>query len=245
MCARFTLTSTSSEVARLLGLEDLPDFEPRVNIAPSEDALVEVLEDGRPQLRSMRWGLIPSWADDPQIGQRLINARSETVAERPAFRAAFRQRRCLIPASGFFEWLHLAPEPAQAGLFGDEPKPKAGKVRKVPFYFSLRNGEPFCFAGVWERWNDPAGEPVHTFSILTTEPNELVRPMHNRMPVILPPEVHGLWLEVGEDEVERLLPLLVPFEAEAMQTHPVTSRLNDPRFKAPDCLQPVSVEGVQ
>src|SRR5438067_3297187 len=167
MCGRFTLTAPREALTSLFPLFDIPDVTPSYNVAPTQAVLAVRVPAGRdkPELAALKWGLVPGWADDPAIGNRLINARAETVAEKPAFRAAFRQRRCLVLADGFFEWQKV-------------------NGRKQPYYFGLRRGEPFAFAGLWERW-DKGEIPLETCTLLTTEANTLLRPLHDRMPVIL------------------------------------------------------------
>ena len=203
------------------------NLRPRYNVAPSQDvAVVCAAEEGR-TLAMLRWGLIPAWAKDPAIGHRLINARSETVAEKPSFRSAFRHRRCLIPADGFYEWR------------------REGKTRQ-PWLFGLRDGAPFVFAGLWERWTVPAGaaltgslaerspgDAVETCTILTTAANDTVAQVHGRMPVILPPDVWDAWL-AGEE-----VPL-GPYPADDMTAWPVSTHVNRPANDDPRCVEPIS-----
>jgi putative SOS response-associated peptidase YedK len=167
----------------------------------------------------MRWGLIPSWAKDPGIGTQLINARAETVATKPAFRAAFRERRCLILTDGFYEWQ------SQGG-------------RKRPWCIRMRDRRPFAFAGLWERWTDPEGRAIESCTIITTTPNDLVRRFHHRMPVILAPQAYDLWLDVGIREVDRLLPLLVSYPPDEMIAYPVSPLVNNPANDSPACQTP-------
>src|SRR5262245_33896326 len=185
MCGRYSLATSRGQLADLFRLAGGPDLPLRYNIAPTQPVpVVRAAGDGR-ALALARWGLIPHWASDPAIGNRMINARSETVAEKPSFRDAFRKRRCLIPATGFYEWL------AQAG-------------GKQPYHFRLHDGRPFAFAGLWERW-DRGGEPVASCARRTTEVNAVVRPVHGRMPVIMPPEHFAAWLTAGTREGAELL----------------------------------------
>ena len=229
MCGRFTQRMTWRELHERMGLLGTPlNLRPRFNVAPSQDvAAVRANDDGR-TLAMLRWGLIPAWASDPAIGHRLINARSETAAEKPSFRTAFRHRRCLIPADGFYEWR------------------RQGKTRQ-PWLFGLRDGAPFAFAGLWERWTVPAGaaltgsladrspgDTVETFTILTTASNETVTPVHGRMPVILPAEAYGPWL--AGDEVP-----LAPYPADAMTAHPVSTLVNRPANDDPRCVEPITL----
>lgn len=171
-------------------------------------------------METLRWGLIPSWADDPGIGARMINARSETVAEKPSFRRAFKDRRCLIPADGFYEW----------------QRTNGGKQ---PYYFQTEDRRPFAFAGLWESWSRE-GEEIHSCAILTTNANDLVGEIHPRMPVILPPEDYDLWLDPDARESDLLLPLLRPYPAGDMQAHPVSRKVNKPSNNDPGCVERVA-----
>ena len=193
---------------------------PRYNIAPSQPVLAVRTSPaaGRREFAMPRWGLVPAWARDATIGNRLINARAETVSEKPAFRRAFRERRCLIPADGFYEW----------------KKEGAGKR---PFYVRRRDGAPFAFAGIWERWEGTGGEAVETCAILTTEPNELLAPLHDRMPLIVPPEEYGRWLDPSLRAPERLAPLLRPFPSAALEAFPVGREVNNPRADDPSLIR--------
>jgi len=200
---------------------DLPGVQPHFNIPPSAQVLaVRRLpgHEGR-QLVPLQWGLIPAWAKDPAIGNRLINARAETAPDKPSFRDAFRRRRCLVLADSFFEW-----------------KKQGGK--KEPYLLRLRDSRPLAFAGLWERWQSPDERAVETCTILTTEANELVRPLHNRMPAILEPGDYERWLDPGLQDKEKLVPLLHPFPAEKMTAYPVSQLVNDPRHDDAKCLEP-------
>ena len=233
MCGRFTQRLSWAELHELMGLiGPSRNLRPRYNVAPGQDvAIVRAAEPGPRsggghRLSMLRWGLIPAWARDPAIGSRLINARSETVAEKPAFRAAYRRRRCLVPADGFYEWQ------------------RRGGTRQ-PWLFGLRDNAPFAFAGLWERWAAPEGPapkgslfgpepggPVETFTILTTAANETVAAVHGRMPVILPPDAWDPWL-AGEDIA------LGPYPADEMHAHPVSTLVNKPASDDPRCVEPV------
>jgi putative SOS response-associated peptidase YedK len=223
MCGRFTLTDPDPEVAVQFGLAEMPALEPRYNIAPTQPvaAVRVVAEAAARELVLLRWGLIPFWAKDPEIGARLINARAETVAEKPAFRDAFKRRRCLVVADGFYEW-----------------QKQEGK--KQPFYIRLRAGRPFAFAGLWERWRAADASIVESCTLLTTGPNELMRPLHNRMPVILRPGDYELWLDPAVGQAELLQPLLVPYPAEEMEAYPVSRRVNSPDNDDPACVEPLA-----
>jgi len=197
--------------------------EPRYNIAPTQPVAV-IPNDGRNQLDYYVWGLIPSWAKDPTIGNRMINARSETLTEKPSFRNAFRRRRCLIPASGFYEW-----------------KAVEGQKTKTPMYIHLADGKPFAFAGLWERWDSPDGSTVFSCTIITTRPNEMLSQIHNRMPVILKPEDYSLWLETAEQPVNRLQALLEPYPEEKMGAYEVSRLVNSPSIDEPALIRPLAV----
>lgn len=222
MCGRFTLTADPNELREMFPwLQIPPNIQPRYNIAPTQPVAV-VPNDGENRLNYFIWGLIPSWAKDPAMGSRLINARSETVSEKPAFRAAFRRRRCLIPASGFFEW-----------------KSAEGQKSKIPMYIQMKTGKPFAFAGLWERWDSTDGSTIFSCTILTTEPNELMREIHNRMPVILASEAYPLWLDPGEPEANLLKPLLKPYPADEMKAFEVSRLVNKPQNDQPAVILPV------
>ncbi len=219
MCGRFVLISDIDALQLAFNLTDVPDvLPPRFNIAPSQP--VAVITNAAPQeIAFFRWGLIPFWAKDASIGASLINARAETAAEKPAFRAAFKRRRCLIPADGFFEW----------------QKSDRGKV---PLFIHLRDRRPFAFAGLWETWFSPEGDEVRTCTILTTMPNSFMEPIHNRMPVILPADRYDSWLLPDEQPADRLMPLLQPYDAAEMAAYPVSAFVNNPRNDTPECIEP-------
>jgi len=220
MCGRFTLLTPSETLAEQFELPDMPALPPHYNIAPSQSvaAVRQLPDDGGRELVWLRWGLVPFWAKELDIGARMINARSETVAQKPAFRAAFRQRRCLVLADGFYEWQK------QAGS-------------KQPFFIRLADGRPFAFAGLWEHWDGPEGA-VESCTILTTEPNDLIRPLHNRMPIILPPTDYALWLDRSVQEPRQLQPLLRPYPAQDMMAYPVSLWVNSPQNDGPRCIEP-------
>ncbi len=225
MCGRFTLHASPSLLAELFDLPAEPYLAPRYNIAPTQPVAV-VRVQGPETAREwalVHWGLIPSWSKDPSIGARMINARAETVEEKPAFRAAFRRRRCLIPADGFYEWRSM------------------GKG-KQPYYITMEDRLPFAFAGLWETWTGPDGSALDSCTILTTDPNELMATLHNRMPVILDPEDYALWLGAGgdtpKDQMGELVNLLRPFPAELMTAHPVSKYVNSPMNEGEECIAP-------
>jgi putative SOS response-associated peptidase YedK len=216
MCGRFSLFSPAPVLAEAFDLAGLPELAPRYNIAPTQPvAAVRAGAAGR-QLVRLRWGLVVPWAKDTKVAP--INARSETAADKPLFRAALRKRRCLVPASGFYEWLALA-----------------GGKRKQPYCFRPGDARPWAFAGLWERWQGPGG-PVEGCAILTTEANELVRPVHDRMPVILPRQHWAAWLDPTLQEAGELVPLLRPFPSDAIRAYPVGLAVNNPRNDGPECL---------
>jgi putative SOS response-associated peptidase YedK len=218
MCGRFSLFTPAPDLAGLFDLAGFPELAPRYNIAPTQPvAAVRACDSGRELVR-LRWGLVPPWSRDTKVAP--INARAEKAADKPMFRAALRKRRCLIPADGFYEWLALA-----------------GAKRKQPHCFRARDERPFAFAGLWERWVGPDG-PVESCAILTTEANDLVRPVHDRMPVILPERHWAAWLDAGLQDAAALVPLLRPFPADAMRAYPVGSMVNSPRNDWPACLEP-------
>ncbi|MCI0440057.1 MAG: SOS response-associated peptidase [Chloroflexi bacterium] len=215
MCGRFTLiTDPSALQARFdfdaAGLALAPSY----NVAPTHDVLT-VTNDGDKNVgQLMRWGLIPSWAKDMSIGNRMINARAETVMERPSFRSAFRSRRCLVVADGFYEWQKVGPS-------------------KRPMRIAMKTGEPFAFAGLWERWKAPEGGPILSCTIITTNANELMSPIHERMPVILPREVESLWLD-PEQDAGMLAELLVPYpDLDDLEAYEVSTLVNSPRNNEP------------
>jgi putative SOS response-associated peptidase YedK len=221
MCGRYTLAVDGTQLALQFQLPETPQLQPRYNIAPTQAVLAVRAGDAGRTATWLGWGLIPSWAGDPAIGSRMINARSETVAEKPAFRAAFRRRRCLIAADGFYEWQ------AQPG-------------GKQPFFFRMRDGRPFAMAGLWEQWRDPDNEPVETCTILTTTANALLQPIHARMPVILDPGDYDLWLDPTLHDPRPLEALLQPYPEAAMEGFPVSKAVNRVANNGPELLERVT-----
>ncbi len=222
MCGRFTLVVSPEQLQTAFPWigESANQVQPRYNIAPTQP--VAVIPNREPRkLDHFVWGLIPSWAKDPKMGSRMINARAEGVAEKPSFRAAFRRRRCLIPATGFYEW-----------------QKNPGQKSKTPMYIQLKSGSPFAFAGLWEDWRSPDGSQVLSCTIITTEPNSFMAPIHNRMPVILPPDAYDTWLAIGEVERGALQSLLKPYPAEEMTAFPVSTLVNSPANDLPQCILP-------
>jgi putative SOS response-associated peptidase YedK len=225
MCGRYTLSQSAEAIAKSFEIQDVASLKPQYNIAPTQSvlAVLQNQESHKRLLQRFRWGLIPSWAKDASMGAKLINARAETVAEKPSFRAAFKRRRCLVVADGFYEWHH------QEGK-------KEGK--KQPYYFHLQERQPFAFAGLWEQWQ-PEGEEIASCTILTTNANELMQPIHDRMAVILQPKDYDLWLDVQVQDPEMLKPLLQPFPADAMTAYPVSTVVNNARNNTPECIVPL------
>jgi putative SOS response-associated peptidase YedK len=220
MCGRYTLFSRLEVWEEIHQAQGVPELKPRYNIAPTQQVIVIRLnEEGQREKVMMHWGLIPSWAKDPSIGNRMINARAETVAEKPSFRAAFKRRRCLIPANGFYEWK------------------KVGK-RKQPYYVRRIDGEPMAFAGLWEHWEGQDGTVVESCTIITTESNSTIRPLHNRMPVILDPEEYNLWLDSEVSDLETLAPLMRPYPDDKLEAILVSTLVNNPRNDDARCIEP-------
>jgi putative SOS response-associated peptidase YedK len=214
MCGRFTHLYSWKDLHRLMGITTKAtagDARASYNVAPTQMVLI-VRQDaqGHRAATEAKWGLVPFWAEDPSIGNRLINARSEEVATKPAFRAAVKKRRCLVPASGFYEWQVIE-----------------GSKRKQPWYFTVKDAPLFAFAGLWEVW-DKEGEPLETFTILTGKPNPRVAPIHNRMPVIVRPGLYDLWLDPKRESLTEMAPVLEPFSAEGMEAYRVGTRVNSP-----------------
>jgi putative SOS response-associated peptidase YedK len=199
---------------------DLPLFTPRYNIAPSQPAPVIANVDGVNLVEMFRWGLVPSWAKDPSIGNRMINARAETLAEKPSFKRLIKNRRCLVLADGFYEWR------------------KEGKG-KVPMWFKLKTNEPFVFAGLWDAWRQPDGGLLRTHSIITTEPNEVLAPIHNRMPVMLSDRDALEWVGADGGEIDHALSLLKPYPAALMDGYDVSKLVNNPLNDLPECIAPI------
>ncbi|MEJ5254054.1 MAG: SOS response-associated peptidase [Acidimicrobiales bacterium] len=229
MCGRFVAASPPDEIARFFNAET-PEvrLEPSYNVAPGNDVYAVLEEGEHRRLEPLHWGLVPRWARDPSVGNRLINARAETLAEKNAFKDAFRKRRCLIPADGFYEWRR-------------EP----GKKAKQPYFIRRRDGEPMAFAGLWEFWRS-AGAPedgLRSCCIITGEANEKVRPVHDRMPIILPPSAWDAWLDPNEDDLELLGRLLVPAPASLIELYPVSTDVNNVRNDGRRLIEPIETQG--
>jgi putative SOS response-associated peptidase YedK len=286
MCGRFTLRASARVIAEQFGLFELPPFAARFNIAPMQlvpvirqcekgvgsllperpdgghrrEALVVAQKTPDPFFRELvwlRWGLVPGWAQDPAIGNRLINARAETAAEKPAFRAALRRRRCLIAADGFYEWQQA--KKGTGPICAQHPEGRSGKLDpspfsqrgKQPYFIRLRNDQPFAFAGLWEVWEGPDraheqvgnlshGSRLETCTLLTASPNDLLRPIHDRMPVIVAPDDYRRWLDPAVEDPRQLAPLLVPYPSEPMEAYPVGGLVNNPTHESPRCIEPTA-----
>lgn len=217
MCGRFTVTADGETVVAEFGLPDLPfDYRPRYNVAPMQDVLAVIHDGNRRRAGWMRWGLVPAWAEDPSIGSRMINARSETIDAKSAFREAFERRRCLIVADGFYEWRRHGP-------------------LKVPMRIHLEDNRPFAFAGLWERWSRRGAEPLITCTILTTTPAASIAEIHDRMPVILRKEDEARWLDRDADP-DSLKSLLVPYAGADLEAYPVSTLVNHVENDSPEVL---------
>ncbi len=226
MCGRFTLIDILNILQASFPECTFPQqFAPRYNIAPTQPILA-VPNDGTGKADFFAWGLIPSWAKDPVIGSRLINARAETLAEKPSFRSAYKYRRCLVFADGFFEW-QIQP----------------GSKSRIPYFIRLKSGQPFAFAGLWERWQSPDGSEIKSATIITTSPNELTAPLHDRMPVILPKAAYKQWLDPSLQQPADLQNLLIPYPATEMEAYPVSSLVNSPNNDKPEVIAAVEKPG--
>ncbi len=221
MCGRFTLTINPADLQDAFSNYHFPvRFAPRFNIAPSQPILA-IPNDNKLAADFFVWGLIPMWAKDPTIGSRLINARGETLAEKPSFRGSYRHKRCLILADGFYEWKSV----------GD-------KKTKIPYYIHMQDRQPFAMAGLWDSWESPDGSSLKTCTIITTTPNELMETIHDRMPVILHPRDYAKWLDAAPQTPENLQPLIKPFNADAMSAYPVSTLVNKPANDMPELVVP-------
>jgi putative SOS response-associated peptidase YedK len=221
MCGRFTLTLDPAEVKELYQNASFPEkFSPRFNIAPSQ-AVLAIPNDGKNTADFFLWGLIPSWAKDASIGSRMINARGETLAEKPSYRGVYKYKRCLIPADGFYEW-----------------KSRPGTKTKTPYFIHMTDGKPFAFAGLWDEWQAADGSPIRTCTIITTTPNTLMAPIHDRMPVILRREDYAEWLDEAPRGPDSLQHLIASFDGDRMEAYPVSALVNSPSNDRAECLQP-------
>ena len=225
MCGRFVQYSDPEIYASHFDLDDICQATPRYNVAPTQPVLaIRGTDEGKRELVPLRWGLVPAWSKGPDNRYSMINARAETVKSKPAYRNAFKHRRCLIPAEGFYEW-------------------KAGKDGKTPFLIRRGDGEPFAMAGLWERWHAPEGDSIESCAIIVTDANELVHAIHDRMPVILQQEEYAAWLDPANTDADGLMALLKPADPAPWTLHPVSRRVNSPRNDSPDLLEPVEAAG--
>ena len=223
MCGRFKITSPPEIVAEAFGLADASALAVRYNVAPSQSVAVVRLDHGARKLALVRWGLVPSWAKDPAIGHRLINARAETVDEKPAFRRAFAERRCLVVSDGFYEWKRDA------------------RGRKTPYLFTAPDERPFGLAGLWETWRR-GDETIESCTILTAAANEAVAPVHDRMPVVVAPALHSQWLDPHAEREALLSRVLEATARAALKAVVVGRHVNDPRHDDPSCVAPASAD---
>jgi len=221
MCGRFDLHIPKELLERIFGVSIFQDIPPHYNIAPSQQVVViRITPDGNQQVAFLKWGLIPSWAKDPSIGSKMINARSETVDVKPAFRNPLKYRRCIVPANGFYEWQKV-------------------EGKKKPLYVKMKDDGPMLFAGLWEHWKTPEGNEIESCTILTTNSNELIKPLHDRMPLILETGDMNLWLDPQVTDPGKLKPLFSPYPAEKMEMYPVSEIVNSPRNDTPQCILPL------
>jgi len=225
MCGRFAFFSAREALVRMFELPpDTPDVEPHYNIAPTQYvAAVRINREGARKLSMLYWGLVPSWAKEKSIGARMINARAETLRDKPAFRKAYERRRCLVPADGYYEW-------------------QRSGARKQPWFIGLASGEPFAMAGLWEGWRDPAdGEWLRSCSIVTTTPAQSIAHLHDRMPVILPPSAYAAWLDPANEDLDGLDAMLVPPPSAEIAARTVSSRVNSARVDEPSLIEPTTI----
>jgi putative SOS response-associated peptidase YedK len=220
MCGRYMLTSSPEVLRALFRYAEQPNFPPRYNVTPTQPIPIVRLVDGKRQFALVRWGLLPSWVKDPKTFTLLINARGESAAEKPAFRAAMKRRRCLIPADGFYEW-------------------QAAGDRKRPFYVRAKSGAPLAFAGLWETWTGPNGEELETAAIVTTQANRTLKPIHDRMPVIVPPEGFDLWLDGANVDATTAAALIAPAPEGLLEAYEISTAVNRTANDNPNLLEPV------
>jgi putative SOS response-associated peptidase YedK len=220
MCGRFTLRAPAHVLAEAFGVSEVSVISPRFNIAPTQNVLALRLNDQHHrEMALLKWGLIPSWSADPKIGNQMINARAGTVAEKPSFRSAFKKRRCLVVADGFYEW-------------------KKDGQHKQPYFIHLKSDQPFAFAGLWEYWKK-ADTPIESCTIITTDANALMADLHDRMPVILPKDAAEVWLDESVEDAEALKSLLVPYPDDDLEAYPVSTVVNSPKNDVAECVERV------
>ena len=223
MCGRFTLFLSIAEITDEFEVYDVDWIqEPSYNIAPGQNIAGVLKKDGDKSLTTLRWGLIPHWAKEENIGYRMINARAETLTQKPTFSRPFKTQRCIIPANGFYEW-----------------KQDIVSRKKTPFYIKLSSGKPMGFAGLYDTWKSKEGNIITSCTIITTKPNALIGQLHNRMPVILEPNSREMWLDKTIQEPQELIPLLKPYDADEMAMYEVSKMVNSIKYNGPDCIKPV------
>ncbi|WP_313432708.1 SOS response-associated peptidase [Siminovitchia terrae] len=224
MCGRFTLTATFPEIIDRFEIQNLFDedlYSPNYNVAPSQNVLAVINDGTNNRLGYLRWGLIPYWTNDPKIGYKMINARAETLTEKPSYRNAYKKRRCLVLADSFYEWKRHADK------------------SKTPMRIKLKSDDLFAMAGLWETWESPDSKSIHSCTVITTKPNELVKDIHDRMPVILKPEDESVWLDKSITDTDRLNDLLVPLPEDRMEAYEVSSLINSPKNNSPNLIQKI------
>lgn len=222
MCGRFTIVFDTVTLLRRFELEDVPfEWRTRYNVAPGTPIPIIIEDRGNRRIGQLKWGLVPSWAQDEKAGYKMINARSETLTEKPAFRRLFERKRCIVPSCGFYEW-----QQRESG--------------KQAMRIMMKNGEPFAFAGLYDSWTTPSGEKLHTCTIITTKPNEVVKDIHNRMPVILRQQDESTWLDREKFDADLLQSLLVPYDREQMRAYPVSAIVGSPRNDVPACIEEIA-----
>jgi putative SOS response-associated peptidase YedK len=221
MCGRYAITSAPEAIRRLFGYDEQPNFPPRYNVAPTQPVPIVRLAEGKRQFALVRWGLIPSWVKDPRAFSLVINARGESLNDKPAFRNAMRRRRCLFPADGFYEW-------------------RREGERKTPYYVRLKAGGPLAFAGLWESWMGPNGEEMETAAIVTTRANRTLAAIHERMPVIVPPDAFDFWLDGAKVDAETASALIAPAREGVLEVYEVSSAVNRTANDTPDLIKPVT-----
>lgn len=227
MCGRMTAKTPAEALQREFQLASIEgvELQARYNLAPTQPVPV-VANTGERRLELYRWGLVPAWAKDVAIGNKLINARADTLAEKPSYRQAYKKRRCLMLVDGFYEW-------------------RTDADGKTPFHIHRKDGRPFALAGLWEEWTDPEGQRLRTCAVITTGPNALMRSIHDRMPVILPPDAQAQWLSQGDKKPEELAPLLVPYAMDDLEAIQVSRMVNSPKNDRPECVLPVDAPSRQ
>jgi len=221
MCGRLVLKDNIEDLSSCFQIDNVDDLllEARYNIYPGQNVPVIIMEE-RKKFVMMRWGLVPSWSNDPLIGFQMINARAETLSQKASFKNSFKKLRCIIPCSGFYEWKKL------------------DKKTKVPYFIRLRNGTPFALAGLWDRWNKDGGN-LTTFTIITTTPNNIIKPIHDRMPVILKSENHDMWINPDITDTEYISDFLKPYPSEEMELYEISTFVNNPKNDSPECIEPI------